>query len=98
VIDRSSPDAKAIHVPILRSLLRAVIYLHSNGLTHANIQTDNVLVNSVGQAFLSGFDLVHESGVQSQESSRAIVHLHQSQPFRVRYVVRGAVVWGAVVR
>ena len=61
VVNRASAEAKGIHIPILKTVLRTLIHLHSHGIIHSDLKLDNLLVDGEGKVYLSDFDLVHDA-------------------------------------
>ena len=81
MVDRSSDEAQTIRIPILRSLLHALHFLHSNGFAHADVKLDNLLVTGNGMVQLTDFDLVHvlDSSVPDRVRSIAAAAAHANE-------------------
>lgn len=72
---RETLEGKNIRVPLLRSLLQALYYIHVQNLVHGDVKPANLLVLFDGTLQMTDFDLVHvinwivSLSAASQESS-----------------------------
>ena len=53
----SSPVDVTVATRAVRSVASALVYAHSQGVTHGNVDPLNVVINQMGEAFLQGFHL-----------------------------------------
>ncbi len=81
---------------IMRDIIRAVDFLHSNFLLHRDLKPSNILINSKGLAVLTDFGLAKKFANPDMELTQGVITRWYRPPellFRARYYGEKVDVW-----